>query len=176
MYKYKLVQRSNPLVKGSPKKWYASPLSEAAQTVKAMTRAATENTTVAPKEMEAALELLGNYARQQLLQGHTVRVGDLGTLRITFKSDGVEDITKYNASAMIKEPRILFTPSREFREAVIGAIQFENGGVLDGDVNYASLDAYKKAKNITTPGGGGTEPGGDGTEPGGDEGEGGSPL
>ena len=128
MYKYKLVQRSNPLVKGSPKKWYASPLSEAAQTVKAMTRAATENTTVAPKEMEAALELLGNYARQQLLQGHTVRVGDLGTLRITFKSDGVEDITKYNASAMIKEPRILFTPSREFREAVIGAIQFENGG------------------------------------------------
>ena len=84
MYKYKLVQRSNPLVKGSPKKWYASPLSEAAQTVKAMTRAATENTTVAPKEMEAALELLGNYARQQLLQGHTVRVGDLGTLRITF--------------------------------------------------------------------------------------------
>ena len=161
MYKYKLVQRSNPLVKGSPKKWYASPLSEAAQTVKAMTRAATENTTVAPKEMEAALELLGNYARQQLLQGHTVRVGDLGTLRITFKSDGVEDITKYNASAMIKEPRILFTPSREFREAVIGAIQFENGG---------------KAKNITTPGGGGTEPGGDGTEPGGDDGEGGSPL
>ena len=79
--------------------------------------------------MEAALELLGNYARQQLLQGHTVRVGDLGTLRITFKSDGVEDITKYNASAMIKEPRILFTPSREFREAVIGAIQFENGGI-----------------------------------------------
>ena len=138
-----------------------------------MTRAATENTTVAPKEMEAALELLGNYARQQLLQGHTVRVGDLGTLRITFKSDGVEDITKYNASAMIKEPRILFMPSREFREAVIGAIQFENGGVLDGDVNYASLDAYRKAKNITTPGGGGTEPGGDGTEPGGDDGEGG---
>ena len=52
---------------------------------------------------------------------------------------------------------------------MIGAIQFENGGVLDGDVNYASLDAYKKAKNITTPGGGGTEPGGD-------DGEGGSPL
>ena len=74
---------------------------------------------------------------------------------------------------MIKEPRILFTPSREFREAVIGAIQFENGGVLDGDVNYASLDAYRKAKNITTPGGGGTEPGGDGTEPGGDDGDGG---
>ena len=56
MYKYKLVQRSNPQDKGAPKKWYASPLSETAQDVKAMTRAATENTTVAPKEMEAALK------------------------------------------------------------------------------------------------------------------------
>ena len=170
MYKYKLVQRSNPLVKGSPKKWYASPLSEAAQTVKAMTRAATENTTVAPKEMEAALELLGNYARQQLLQGHTVRLGDLGTLRITFQSEGVESITDYQASSMIKNPRILFTPSKEFRESVINSLQFENGGVLEDDVNYASLADYKKAKGIT--GGTTTEPGGSsggGTEPGGED-------
>ena len=42
--------------------------------------------------------------------------------------------------------------------------------MLDGDVNYASLDAYKKAKNITTPGGGGTEPGGDDGDGGGQSG------
>ena len=84
MYKYKLLKRNNPKAPDAPKKWYAAPLSEAAQDVKSMTRAATENTTVAPKEMETSLELLGNYARKQLLQGHVVRVGDLGTLRITF--------------------------------------------------------------------------------------------
>lgn len=170
MYKYKLVKRSNPQDKGAPKKWYASPLSETAQDVKAMTRAATENTTVAPKEMEAALELLGNYARQQLQQGHTVRVGDLGTLRVTFQSDGVENITDYQASSMIKNPRILFTPSKDFRESVINSLQFENGGVLEDDVNYASLADYKKAKGIT--GGTTTEPGGSsggGTEPGGED-------
>ena len=49
MYKYKLVKRGNPQNENAPKKWYASPLSETAQDVKAMTRAATENTTVAPK-------------------------------------------------------------------------------------------------------------------------------
>ena len=127
-------------------------------------------TAVAPKEMEAALELLGNYARQQLLQGHTVRLGDLGTLRVTFQSDGVENITDYQASSMIKNPRILFTPSKDFRESVINGLQFENGGVLENDVNYASLADYKKAKGIT---GGGTEPGGSsgggGTEPGGED-------
>ena len=164
MYKYKLVKRGNPQNPDAPKKWYASPLSETAQDVKAMTRAATENTTVAPKEMETALELLGNYARQQLLQGHTVRVGDLGTLRITFQSEGVENITDYQASSMIKNARILFTPAKEFREAVIGNRQFENGGVLDEGVNYASLTDYKKAKGLT---GGTTEPGGSGEEEGG---------
>ncbi|MBV8038327.1 hypothetical protein HF895_02260 [Bacteroides sp. AN502] len=169
MYKYKLLKRNNPKAPDAPKKWYAAPLSEAAQDVKSMTRAATENTTVAPKEMETSLELLGNYARKQLLQGHVVRVGDLGTLRITFQSEGVEDIVKYNASAMIKNPRILFTPSKEFRDTIVKNLQFENGGVLDGDINYASLADYKKAKGITdsTP-----DP-----EPGGDSGdEGGSPL
>ena len=84
-----------------------------------MTRAATENTTTAPIEMEAALELLGRHARQQLQQGHTVRVGDLGTIRVSFKSDGVENITDFNAGAMIKNPRIIFTPSKEFRESVL---------------------------------------------------------
>ena len=44
MYKYKLVKKINPQDKAAPKKWYAIPISEVPQTVKAMTRAATENT------------------------------------------------------------------------------------------------------------------------------------
>ena len=153
MYKYKLVKKINPQDKAAPKKWYAIPISEVPQTVKAMTRAATENTTTAPIEMEAALELLGRHARQQLQQGHTVRVGDLGTIRVSFKSDGVENITDFNAGAMIKNPRIIFTPSKEFRESV--------------------LQDYKKAKGITSGGsddGGGSGTGGGGTEEGGDGG------
>lgn len=161
MYKYKLVKRGHPGKRILRKNGYATPLSESPQTVKVMTRVATENTTLAPKELEAALELLGNYARQQLLQGHSVKVGDLGTLRITIQSEGVEDITQYNPQTMIKGARILFTPSKEFREAVINNLQFENGGVLDGNVNYASLADYKRAKGIS--GGTTTEP----EEPGG---------
>lgn len=123
MYKYKLIQKINPADRKSPKKWYATAIGGDAQPVKAMTRAATENTTTAPIEMEAALELLGNYAVQQLLQGHIVKVGDLGTLRVTFKSEGVEDITQFNGGSMIREPRILFTPSKTLREGVIKNLQ-----------------------------------------------------
>ncbi len=153
MYKYKLVKKTNPQKLNEPKKWYAIPISESPQSVKAMTRAATENTTTAPIELEAALDLLGKHARQQLQQGHAVRVGDLGTIRIMFKSEGVEDITQFNPGAMIKEPRILFTPSRSFRDSVLNDMQFQNAGVLDEDVSYASLADYKKAKGIPSGGG-----------------------
>lgn len=172
MYKYKLIKRHNPNKKDAPKKWYAIPVSETPQTVKAMTRAATENTTTAPIEMEAALDLLGKHARQQLQQGHTVRVGDLGTLRVTFNSDGVEDITQFNAGTMIKTPRIIFTPSKEFRESVLQGIQFQGGGVLEDGISYASMADYKRAKGITTGGGetgggntGGGNTGGEETDP-----------
>ncbi len=165
MYKYKLIQRNNPQKKSDPKKWYAIPSPEVPQSVKAMTRAATENTTTAPIEMEAALELLGKYAAQQLQQGHTVRVGDLGTLRVTFGSEGVEDINRYNAGTMIKNPRIIFTPSKGFRESVLQDIQFQNGGVLEDKVNYASLGDYRRAKGIS----GGTGEGGSGTPGGGSD-------
>lgn len=160
MQKYKMVLKKNPLKKDAPAKWYAIPVSGEAQTTKVMTRAATENTTTAPIEMESAMELFGRYAIQQLQAGNSVRVGDLGTLRITFKSEGVENINDYNPNSMLKEARVIFTPSKTFREQVLQGIQFTNGGVLEGGVSYASLSDYRRAKGLAPGGGGGTEGGG----------------
>ena len=154
MYKYKLMKKRNPKDESAPQKWYATPISESPLSAKETARQATQNTTIGPKELEASIDLLGNYARQQLLAGHTVRVGDLGTLRITFKSEGVEDINLFNASSMIKEPRIVFTPSKEFRESVINNLMFTNCGVLEDDINYASLADYKRDKEQSEEGGG----------------------
>ena len=154
MQDYNLVLKRNPMKPDEAKKWYAVPQSRESQDIKAMTRAATENTTTAPIEMEAAIDLLGKYAVQQLLQGHTVKVGNLGTLRVTFKSEGVENINDFNAATMIKEPRVIFTPTKELRDGVVRQLKFQNGGVLEDGVNYASLTDYRKAKGIPAGGGG----------------------
>jgi len=168
---YKLVQKKNPLKKDEPAKWYAVPNSARPLAQKALTRAATENTTTAPIELESAMELLAAFIPQQLQQGHTVSVPGLGTFRLSFKSEGVEDINKFNAGQMIKSPRILFTPAKELREKTLLGINFENGGVLEAGVNYASLMDYRKAKGLPAPGtpqtpGGGTpgESGGSGDQ------------
>lgn len=162
MPKVKLVQKANPLKKDAPKKWYGIPESSKPMETKAMTRAATQNTTTAPIEMEASMDLFVKFALQQLLQGHTVNVKGFGTFRISFKSDGVEDITQFNVGTMIKNPRIVFTPAKELRDSIKNEITFETGGVIDQEISYSSVAAYKKAKGISGGGtGGGTTGGGD---------------
>ena len=123
MAKYKLIKRTNPLKKDAPPKWYATPNSESPLSGKAKTRAATANTTLAPIEMEASLELLAKFVPQQLQQGHTVKIPGLGTFRTTFKSDGVENINDFRANSMIKNARIVFTPSKELRESVLNGLE-----------------------------------------------------
>ena len=132
MAKYKLIKKVNPQKRQEPGKWYATPKSETPLSGKAMTCAATANTTTAPIEMEASLELLAKFVPQQLQQGHTVKIPGLGTFRLTFKSDGVEDINSFRANSMIKNVRIVFTPSKELRESVLSGLTFEDGGVLGG--------------------------------------------
>ena len=79
-FKCKLYEMSSdPRDKSAPKKWYGTTQSETPLSGKAMTKAATQNTTLAPIELEAALDLLGNFIPQQLLQGHTVTLPGLGS-------------------------------------------------------------------------------------------------
>lgn len=143
--KFNLVQKVNPSNRDAEKKWYAVPSSESPLSTKALAKAATANTSTAPIEMEAAMEHLANYIPQQLLQGHTVKVSGLGTFRVVFKSAGVSHPSEFNASTMIKEPRIFFVPDSALRESVINGLSFENGGVLKDGIRYATVSDYRKA-------------------------------
>lgn len=160
---YKLIKKRDPQKKDGTPKWYATPRSNAPLTGKAMTRAATANTTTAPVEMEAALELLAKFLPGQLQQGHTVKIPGLGSFRLTFKSEGVDNVEDFRANTMIKNPRILFTPSKELRESVLNGLTFAESGVLENGISYASLADYRVAKAGSGGSGGqGGDGGGDG--------------
>ncbi len=151
MAKVKLVKRGKPGPAGGPKKWYGLSVSGRPLDVRQMARQATENTTLSPMEMQMALELFGNYAVRQLLQGHAVRVGHLGHLRLTFKSEGVDDIRDYHPSRHVREPRILFTPSKELRQRVVKNVTFELGPVTEDGVTYGSVADYLRREGGPTP-------------------------
>ena len=128
--KYKLIQKVNPNNREEAPLWYATPITGEAEEADSATRAATANTT-----------------------------GEMGDLRITFRSKGVADINEFNPNTMIYEARLRFVPKRAFRNAIIQQLTFENAGVLADGIDYASLAAYRKAKGL--PSGGGEEEGGE---------------
>ena len=74
MAKYKLIKKVNPQKRQEPGKWYATPKSETPLSGKAMTCAATANTTTAPNEMAASQELLAKIETKQHHQGHPHKV------------------------------------------------------------------------------------------------------
>ena len=155
---------SDPRDGDSPKKWYGTTQSETPLSGKAMTKAATQNTTLAPIELEAALDLLGNFIPQQLLQGHTVTLPGLGYFRITFKSKGADTVKDFNPKEMIYDIRPVFVPSKELRDHIRQNIEFEDGGVKQGGISYATRADYYTATGqgpTTQPGTGTGEDDGD---------------
>ena len=108
-FKYSLVERrTKPSDPDSEKQWYGTPQSAAPLSGKAMTRAATKNTTTAPIEMEASLDLLSDFIPDQLLQGHTVTLPGLGYFRLTFKSKGAETVEGLPQSPVLFHLRLTF--------------------------------------------------------------------
>ena len=101
-FKYKLVQKhKKPGEPDAGKDWRGTPTSATPLTGKAMTRAATKNTTMAPIELEAALDLLADFVPEQLLQGHTVTIPGLGYFRLTFKSKGSDSVEGFDPKTML---------------------------------------------------------------------------
>lgn len=164
-FKYKLVEKLRE--PGNPtagKNWRGAPSSATSLSGKAMTRAATKNTTVAPIELEAALELLADFVPEQLLQGHTVTIPGLGYFRLTFKSKGADTVEDFDPKEMLYDVRPVFVVDRDFRKRVQDNIEFEDGGVQKDGISYATRMDYLQATN---PGGstpGGNEGGGSGED------------
>ena len=69
-----------------------------------------KSTVLASADIKACLDALEQKIVDHLVQGQTVRLGDLGSFRPTLTADGTADLEKCNAS-LIKRVRCRFTPS-----------------------------------------------------------------
>ena len=150
---YKLQRKKNPQKPGEPGKWYAVPKTGKAVKEKVMTRMATEDTTMADFELAAAAKLIGKFIHNQTVQGKKVRIPGLGSFRVSFGSEGVDDITKFSTN-MIRNVKIVFLMDNDLRSTILN-----DAGVDDEGVQYASLENYKQVKGLSgSSGGGGTSP------------------
>lgn len=153
---YTLQRKRNPKDKNAPQKWYAVPRSSTPMDEDATTRTATQDTTFSDVELGASSKLIARFVLAQLLNGQRARIPGLGTFRVTFGSEGVENIDDFDANTMIRNARITFLPDAKMRANLLRDLRFENAGVVEDKVDYANIRSYKQAKGLLpdNPGGG----------------------
>lgn len=143
-----MQRKKNPQKRTEPGKWYAVPKTGTPVEDKVMSRMATADTTVADFELEGSAKLISKWLYTQFMNGKRARVPGLGTFRITFGSEGVDDIRDFH-TGLIRNVKIAFIPDSDLRDKVLQDITFENAGVEEDGVYYGSLENYKQVKGLT---------------------------
>ncbi len=116
--KFNAIQRSQPGVAGGgEKKYYASAKMTGEYNLEQLTEAIEKSSTVGGADIRAVLYALVDIAPEVLAQSNILRQGDLGSLRISVSSNGVNTEEELTAAA-IKSARVIFTPGTLIKKAL----------------------------------------------------------
>jgi predicted histone-like DNA-binding protein len=116
--KIKPVKKGQPGVAGGGvKKFYASPVMDGELTLAGLTKAIEKICTVSGADVRAVLYALVDVATDSLADGTIVRLGDLGSLRMSISAEGVESAEDVLPST-VKGASIIFTPGTRLKEVL----------------------------------------------------------
>jgi predicted histone-like DNA-binding protein len=120
--KYKLQQRANPQDR-SKVKYYAAPVHDGKITQSALSKEIVEISSLARGDVSNVIESLLDIFPKYLLMGKSISLGEFGTLRISFSSEGVDDPADFHVN-LISGVKVIFTPSVELKQQ-LDYIHFE---------------------------------------------------
>ncbi|MDY3316711.1 HU family DNA-binding protein [Riemerella anatipestifer] len=122
--KYKTIQKAQPgVADGGDKKFYASPVYQGEKTLEGLTKDIEKISTVSGADIRAVLYALVDVMQNSLSNGQIVRLGELGSMRVSLSSEGKakeEEVT----SAAVKSTKVLFTPGSDLKK-MLQTLKFE---------------------------------------------------
>ena len=119
----KSVERGQPgIAGGGVKKYYASPVHDREISLDGLTKAIEKTSTVNGADIRAVLYAMVEEAVNGLADGRIIRLGDLGSLRITLSSEGKETAEEVTATS-VKKAGVIFTPGKKLQE-MLGSAKF----------------------------------------------------
>jgi predicted histone-like DNA-binding protein len=119
--KFKIIERGEPgVVGGGTKKFYASPVMDGEMNLVDLTKAIEKICTVSGADIRAVLYALVDVSVDNLANGTIVRLGDLGSMRISLSSEGLPTADEVKASS-IKSSSVIFTPGPRIKEMLAAA-------------------------------------------------------
>ena len=114
---YNSQQRVNPIDREAPKKWYLSIKSTKQLKKESVAKDISDETTLNPMEAQMALYQLEKVLIRWLLEGRTVKLGDLGSFSLTVKSKAVDTEEEVHPR-IVEKVNVRFRPSEALKEAI----------------------------------------------------------
>ncbi|ATA90036.1 MULTISPECIES: HU family DNA-binding protein [Bacteroidota] len=122
--KYKVIQRVQPGVSGGgDKKYYATNTISGEKTLVDLTKEIEKISTVSGADIRAVLYALVDVMQSSLADGNAVRLGELGSLRVSISSDG-KTSEKEVTTASIRGAKVLFTPGKDLKK-MLDTLEFQ---------------------------------------------------
>ncbi|MDR1985090.1 MAG: HU family DNA-binding protein [Prevotellaceae bacterium] len=121
--KYKLIERKNPQNPQATPKVYAAPVNDGKVSQKDIAADIVGLSSLSRGDVANVIDSLIDTVPKYLLMGKSVSLGELGTLRISFTSEGVASAEDFSVS-LISGVKIIFTPSVALKKK-IEEIHFE---------------------------------------------------
>ena len=116
--KFKAILRGEPgVVGGGVKKYYAIAVSSGEHSLLKLSTYISKATTVNKADVLAVLSSLVEFMIIELSDGAIIRLGELGSLRLSLHSKGMDSKEDVNASC-IKKATIVFTPGSELKDTL----------------------------------------------------------
>ena len=112
--KYKLIQRANPQNRAESR-WYASPVNNGKVTQKNIVAEIVKLSSLSRGDVANVIENMLDTVPEHLLMGKSVNLGNLGIMRLSFKSEGAATPEQFNPKS-ISNIKVVFTPSVEFKD------------------------------------------------------------
>ena len=119
MIKYVIQGKKNPLKK-TEIKYYPQMAPSTPMTLAQLVKRVEKRSTVSSADVKAVLDALQYEVIEALENGNSVRLGDLGSFRLTMKSQGVETVAeaKKKGAQLIKKVNVQFTKSTTMRDTL----------------------------------------------------------
>jgi predicted histone-like DNA-binding protein len=123
MLHYDYIKRADPRDLNQPKKWYIKPVYSGRINIANISSDIAMASSLSRGDVMNVMLTMSEQVPRYLLDGKSVQLGEIGTLRISFSSGGRDDAEELNTS-MINNVKLIFTPSRELKE-ILKKVKFK---------------------------------------------------
>ena len=115
MIDYSVAARRNPMVKGTPPKYYACAQTNKVVSLEEFARhIATHGCVYKRADISAVLTMAVDCLREMLLNGYKIELGDMGSFYISFSSEGTLTAKDFNPVHHIKAVNVNWERGVEF--------------------------------------------------------------